>query len=133
MSSTDPIADMLTRIRNAIMARHDSVLIPASKAKISIANILKEEGFITDYEVVKGNTPQRVIKIQLKYTGKKEPILTGLKRVSKPGLRVYVSKGEIPRIYEGLGITIVSTPLGVMTGRQAWRKGVGGEILCYIW
>ncbi len=133
MSITDPIADMLTRIRNAIMARHDSVLIPASKTKISIANILKEEGFITDYEVVKGNTPQRVIKIQLKYTGKKEPILTGLKRVSKPGLRVYVSKGEIPRIYEGLGITILSTPLGVMTGKQAWRKGVGGEILCYIW
>ncbi len=133
MSITDPIADMLTRIRNAIMARHDSVLIPASKTKISIANILKEEGFITDYEVVKGNTPQRVIKIQLKYRGKKEPILTGLKRVSKPGLRVYVSKGEIPRIYEGLGITILSTPLGVMTGKQAWRKGVGGEILCYIW
>ncbi len=133
MSSTDPIADMLTRIRNAIMARHDSVLIPASKTKISIANILKEEGFITDYEVVKGNTPQRVIKIQLKYRGKKEPILTGLKRVSKPGLRVYVSKGEVPRIYEGLGITILSTPLGVMTGRQAWRKGVGGEVLCYIW
>jgi small subunit ribosomal protein S8 len=133
MSITDPIADMLTRIRNAIMARHDSVLIPASKAKISIANILKEEGFITDYEVVKGNTPQRVIKIQLKYTGKKEPVLTGLKRVSKPGLRVYVGKGEIPRIYEGLGITILSTPLGVMTGKQAWRKGVGGEILCYVW
>lgn len=133
MSITDPIADMLTRIRNGIMARHDSVLIPASKTKISIANILKEEGFITDYEVVKGNTPQRVIKIQLKYTGKKEPILTGLKRVSKPGLRVYVGKGEIPRIYEGLGITILSTPLGVMTGKQAWRKGVGGEILCYIW
>lgn len=133
MSVTDPIADMLTRIRNAIMARHDSVLIPASKTKISIAHILKEEGFITDYEVVKGDTPQRVIKIQLKYTGKKEPILTGLKRVSKPGLRVYVGKGEIPRIYEGLGITILSTPSGVMTGRQAWRKGVGGEILCYIW
>jgi small subunit ribosomal protein S8 len=133
MSITDPIADMLTRIRNAIMARHDSVLIPASKTKISIAHILKEEGFITDYEVVKGDTPQRVIKIQLKYTGKKEPILTGLKRVSKPGLRVYVGKGEIPRIYEGLGITILSTPSGVMTGRQAWRKGVGGEVLCYIW
>ncbi len=133
MSITDPIADMLTRIRNAIMARHDSLLIPASKTKISIADILKQEGFITDYEVVKGNTPQRVIKIQLKYTGKKEPVLTGLKRVSKPGLRIYVGKGEIPRIYEGLGITILSTPLGVMTGRQAWRKGVGGEVLCYIW
>jgi small subunit ribosomal protein S8 len=133
MSITDPIADMLTRIRNAIMARHDSVLIPASKTKISIAEILKEEGFITDYEVLKGDTPQRVIKMQLKYTAKKEPVLSGLKRVSKPGLRVYVSKGEIPRIYEGLGVTILSTPLGVMTGKQAWRKGVGGEILCYIW
>jgi len=133
MSTTDPIADMLTRIRNAIMARHDSLLVPASKTKISIANVLKEEGFITDYEVLKGDTPQRVIKIQLKYTGKKEPVLTGLKRVSKPGLRVYVNKGEIPRIYEGMGITILSTPLGVMTGRQAWRKSVGGEILCYIW
>ena len=134
MSITDPIADMLTRIRNAIMARHDSVLMPASKTKISIAKVLKEEGFITDYEVVKGDTPQRMIKIQLKYTmGRKEPVLSGLKRVSKPGLRVYVSKGEIPRIYEGLGITILSTPLGVMTGRQAWRQGVGGEILCYIW
>lgn len=133
MSVTDSIADMLTRIRNAIMVRHDSVLIPASKAKISIAQILKDEGFIADYEVLKGDTPQRVIKIYLKYTGRKEPVLAGLKRVSKPGLRVYVGRGEIPRVYEGLGIAILSTPLGVMTGKQAWRKGVGGEVLCYVW
>ena len=133
MSVTDPIADMLTRIRNAIMVRHDSVPIPASKTKISIAQILKDEGFIADYEVLKGDTPQRVIKIHLKYTGKKEPVLTGLKRVSKPGLRVYVGRGEIPRVYDGLGIAILSTPLGVMTGKQAWRKGVGGEVLCYVW
>ena len=133
MSVTDPIADMLTRIRNAIMVRHDSVPIPASKTKISIAQILKDEGFIADYEVLKGDTPQRVIKIHLKYTGKKEPVLTGIKRVSKPGLRVYVGRGEIPRVYDGLGIAILSTPLGVMTGKQAWRKGVGGEVLCYVW
>lgn len=133
MSVTDSIADMLTRIRNAIMVRHDSVLIPASKTKISIAQILKDEGFIADYEVLKGDTPQRVIKIYLKYTGRKEPVLAGLKRVSKPGLRVYVGRGEIPRVYEGLGIAILSTPLGVMTGKQAWRKGVGGEVLCYVW
>lgn len=133
MSTTDPIADMLTRIRNAIMARHESVLIPASKVKISIANILKNEGFITDYEVLKGDTPQRVLKIYLKYAGKNEPVLTGLKRVSKPGLRVYVKKGEIPRVYEGMGIAVLSTPLGVMTGKQAWHQGVGGEVLCYMW
>ncbi len=133
MSTTDPIADMLTRIRNAIMARHDFVLVPASKVKVSIAQILKEEGFISDYEMLKGNTPQQVIKIQLKYTGKKEPILTGLKRVSKPGLRVYVGRGEIPRVYQGVGVAILSTPSGIMTGKQAWRKGVGGEVLCYVW
>lgn len=133
MSTTDPIADMLTRIRNAVMARHDAVLIPASQTKVAIAKLLKEEGFITDYEVLKGNTPQRVLKIELKYTGKREPILTGLKRVSKPGLRVYVGRGEIPRVYQGLGVAILSTPLGIMTGKQAWRRGVGGEVLCYVW
>jgi len=129
---TDPIADMLTRIRNAILARHDSVLVPASRMKLSIAKILKEEGFISDYEVLKGK-PQRVIKIYLKYAEKKEPVLTGLKRVSKPGLRIYVQRAEIPRVYGGLGIAIVSTSKGVMTGHQAWRQKVGGELLCYIW
>jgi len=114
------------------MARHDSVLVPASRIKIVTAKILKEEGFIRDYGVIKV-TPQRVIKIYLSYTEKKEPVLTGLKRVSKPGLRVYVQKGEIPRVYGGLGITILSTSLGLMTGRQARREGVGGEVLCYAW
>lgn len=129
---TDPIADMLTRIRNAILARHDFVLVPASKMKLSIAKILKDEGFIRDYEVLKGK-PQRMLKIYLKYTEKREPILTGLKRVSKPGLRVYVQQTEIPRVYGGLGIAILSTPKGVMSGQQAWRQKVGGELLCYIW
>jgi len=129
---SDPIADMLTRIRNAIMARHDAVLIPASRMKLSIARILKDEGFISDYEVLKSK-PHRVIKIYLKYSGKNQPVLSGLERVSKPGLRVYVQQKEIPRVYGGLGIALVSTPRGVMTGQQAWRQGVGGELLCYVW
>ena len=129
---TDPIADMLTRIRNAILARHDFVLVPASKMKLSIAKILKDEGFVRDYEVLKGK-PQRMLKIYLKYTDKKEPMVTGLKRVSKPGLRVYVQQTEIPRVYGGLGIAILSTPKGVMTGQEAWRHKVGGELLCFVW
>ena len=132
MTVSDPIADMLTRIRNAIMARHDFVLVPASKMKLSIARILKEEGFITDYEVLRGK-PYRVIKIYLKYQDKNQPVLTGLERVSKPGLRVYTQRKEIPRVYGGLGIAILSTPTGVMTGHQAWRRGIGGELLCYVW
>lgn len=133
MSLTDPIADMLTRIRNAVMARHEFVLIPASKIKISIAKVLKEEGFVRDYEVLKGNTQQRVIKIHLSYSDKKQPLLNGLQRVSKPGLRVYCQKGQIPRVFGGLGIAILSTSKGVLTGQQAWKKGVGGEILCNVW
>jgi small subunit ribosomal protein S8 len=133
MSTTDPIADMLTRIRNAIMARHDFALIPTSRTKIAIAKLLKDEGFISDYEILKSDVPQQMLKIHIKYVGKKEPALKGLKRVSKPGLRVYVKRGETPWLYEGLGIAILSTPLGVMTGRQAWRKGIGGEVLCYVW
>jgi small subunit ribosomal protein S8 len=129
---TDPIADMLTRMRNAVMARHDFVLMPSSKIKLSLAKILREEGFIKDYEVVKGKQ-QRVIKVYLKYTDKNEPIITGLQRVSKPGLRVYVAKDEIPRVYGGLGMAILSTPKGVLTGKQAWREGVGGELLCLVW
>ena len=132
MTITDPIADMLTRIRNAIMVRHDSVLIPASKMKLGISRILKEEGYVGDYEVVRGK-PQRLIKIHLKYDNKNQPVLTGLERISKPGLRVYVQKKEIPRVYGGLGIAILSTPQGVMTGQKAWRQAVGGELLCYIW
>jgi len=128
---SDPIADMLTRIRNAIMVRHDSVLVPASRMKLSIAKILKEEGFISEYEVVRGK-PHRVIKIHLKYDDKNQPILSGLERVSKPGLRVYVGSKEIPRVHGGLAVAIVSTSKGVMTGRQAWHQGVGGELLCYV-
>jgi len=129
---SDPIADMLTRIRNAVMVRHDSVLIPSSKMKLSIARVLKEEGFIGDYEVLRGK-PHRVIKIYLKYSDKNQPILSGLERVSKPGLRVYTGGKEIPRVRGGLGIAVVSTSKGVMTGQQAWRQGVGGELLCYVW
>jgi small subunit ribosomal protein S8 len=99
---------------------------------LSIARILREEGFVNDYEVLRGK-PQRIIKIYLKYGDKKEPVLTGLKRVSKPGLRVYVQRTEIPRVYGGLGVAILSTPKGLMIGQQAWRQKVGGELLCYIW
>jgi len=132
MAVTDPIADMLTRIRNAIMARHDFVLVPASKTKLSIARILKEEGFIGEYEVLRGK-PHRVIKLYLKYDDNNKSLISGLERVSKPGLRVYVGQKEIPRVYGGLGLAILSTPKGVITGKQAWRQGVGGELLCYVW
>ena len=127
----DPIADMLTRIRNALLARHDNVTIPSSKMKLAIAKILKEEGFITDYSIVKGE-PQKMIKIVLKYVGS-QPVVAGLERVSKPGLRIYAGHGEIPRVFGGLGITILSTPKGVLTGRDAWKNNLGGEILCYVW
>ena len=133
MAVTDPIADMLTRIRNALVIRHDSVVIPASKMKESIAKILKEEGFIEDYEVTPGSTPQGVLKVFLHYRDKDNPAILGLKRVSRPGLRVYVRKGEIPRYYGGLGVSILSTSTGVMTGKNAWRENVGGELLCYVW
>jgi small subunit ribosomal protein S8 len=129
---SDPIADMLTRIRNATMARHDSVMVSSSKMKLAIAKILKEEGFIKDFEVVRGK-PQKTIKIHLRYQDRNQPVLTGLERISKPGLRIYVQKQEIPRVYGGLGVAIVSTPKGVMTGSKAWKEGIGGELLCYVW
>ncbi len=132
MTVSDPIADMLTRIRNAIMARHDSVLIPASRMKLDIARIIKNEGFINDYEVLRGK-PHRVIKIYLKYDDKNQPILSGLERISKPGLRMHVQRKEIPRVFGGLGIAILSTSKGMMTGQQAWRRRIGGELLCYVW
>ena len=131
MTISDPIADMLTRIRNAVMVRHDSVLVPASRMKLSIARILKEESFISDYEVLRGKT-HRIIKIHLKYDDKNQPIISGLERLSKPGLRVYVGTKEIPRVAGGLGVAIVSTSKGVMTGQQAWRQKIGGELLCYV-
>jgi small subunit ribosomal protein S8 len=132
MTVSDPIADMLTRIRNAIMAKHEQVLVPSSRLKLSIARILKEEGFITDYEVIR-EKPQRAIKVQLKYYDRNKPAINGMKRVSKPGLRVYVGGKEIPRVFSGLGIAIVSTSKGVRTGQQAWRQGIGGELLCFVW
>lgn len=131
MTVTDPIADMLTRIRNAIMAGHDSVLVPSSGVKLSIARILKEKGFVDDYENLEGK-PQRTIRLRLKYVDK-QPALLGLEKVSKPGLRVYVNRREVPRAYGGLGIAIVSTSQGVMTGQEAWRRHLGGEVLCYVW
>ena len=131
--TTDPIADMLTRIRNAVTVRHESVAIPASKMKVELARILREEGFIEGYEVLNSGSPQATVRIALHYRSRDEPAISGLKRMSKPGLRLYVGKGEIPRYYGGLGVTIMSTSEGVMTGRQAWRRGIGGELLCYVW
>ena len=133
MAVTDPIADMLTRIRNAVAVRHDNVTIPSSNIKVDLAKILKDEGFVKDYEVTPDSSPQDVIKISLHYRDKDVSAISGLKRVSRPGLRVYVRKGEIPRYYGGLGVAILSTSKGVMTGKQAWREKVGGEILCYVW
>ena len=132
MTISDPIADMLTRIRTAMMVKHDSVLIPSTRMKLSIARILKAEGFIDDYEVLRDKT-HRVIKIHLRYFDKNQSAVSGLERVSKPGLRVYVQQQEIPRVYGGLGIAILSTSKGVMVGQQAWRQGIGGELLCYVW
>ncbi len=129
---TDPIADMLTRIRNGLIARQDQVLVPASSIKVNIARILKEEGFIKDYEFVK-NDQNRTLRIWLRYTGKKQPVITGIKRVSKPGLRVYRKGSEMPRVLGGLGTAIVTTPNGVMTASAARRQNVGGEVLCYVW
>ena len=132
MNMTDPIADMLTRIRNAVTAKHENVNMPASKMKMAIADVLRGEGFISGYEVVEEGT-RKLMRLHLNYTGKKEPVLSGLQRVSKPGLRVYVQKREIPRVYGGLGVAILSTPQGVMTGQDAWRRHIGGEVLCYVW
>jgi small subunit ribosomal protein S8 len=131
MNMTDPIADMLTRIRNATMARHTRVLVPASNMKVAIAQILKEEGYVRDFDVVKDN-PQGTIRITLRYVDRR-PVLTQLKRVSKPGLRVYTRRDAIPRVRGGLGTAIISTPQGVMSGRQAYQQGLGGEVLCYVW
>ena len=129
---TDPIADMLTRIRNAVTVRHDQVNIPASNVKAAIATVLKDEGFIRDFETFEEG-PRQFLRLHLRYTEEREPLLNGLKRVSRPGLRVYVQKREIPRVYNGLGIAILSTPKGVMGGQQAWRQQTGGEVLCYVW
>ena len=132
MSVNDPIADMLTRIRNACMVRHTSVAMPSSKMKVAIAEILKREGFIRDFQIEEGQ-PFDTMQITLKYTSDRRPVITGLKRVSKPGLRIYTGRADIPRVRNGLGLSILSTPKGVMAGHEAWQEHVGGEVLCYIW
>ncbi len=132
MIITDQIADMLTRIRNAATVRHDTVEMPTSKIKIAILKILKEEGFIHDYEMVKGK-PGKIVRIKLKYGEDSRSIISGIERISKPGLRVYAQRNEIPRVYGGVGIAILSTPKGVITGQRARKEGVGGEVLCYVW
>ena len=132
MNMTDPIADMLTRLRNGSLARHQSVLIPTSGIKINLARILKDEGFVRDYDVPQ-ETGGRMFRIWLKYGPDKKPVLTGLKRVSKPGLRIYTKRNDIPLVLNGLGISIISTPQGVMTGREAWKQKLGGEVLCHVW
>lgn len=132
MVMTDPIADMLTRIRNANMVRHEKLEVPASKLKKEIADILKREGFIRDYEYIE-DSKQGVIRIFLKYGANNEKVITGLKRISKPGLRVYAKAGELPRVLNGLGIAVVSTSKGVLTDKEARQQAVGGEVLAYVW
>jgi small subunit ribosomal protein S8 len=132
MNVSDPIADMLTRVRNASRARHTEVIVPASRTKREIARILKEEGFIADVQEERAG-PSQMLRIELKYVDGKVPVVSGLKRISKPGLRVYAQKTDIPRVLGGLGIVIVSTSKGIMTGSQAKQAQLGGEILAYIW
>ena len=132
MQITDPIADMLTRIRNANSSKHESVNIPASKIRIEIAKILNDEGYINGYEVIEDKI-QGIIKIDLKYGPNKQQVITGLKRVSKPGLRVYASKENLPKVLKGLGIAIISTSIGIMTDKEARKLNVGGEVLAFVW
>ena len=132
MTMTDPIADMLTRIRNGSMVKHETVDIPASNLKKEIARILLEEGFIKGYDVIEDGK-QGLIRMQLKYGSNKEKVITGIKKISKPGLRVYAKKDEIPRVLGGLGIAIISTSKGIVTDKVARKEGVGGEVIAYIW
>jgi small subunit ribosomal protein S8 len=137
MSFSDPIADMLTRIRNGVMAGHSQVAIPSSKVKVEIAKILREEGFIENFEVADGERPGfKVLRIKIKYVGERRerrPVISGLERVSKPGRRIYTKRQDIPWVLSGIGVAILSTPKGVMTGQRARQLGVGGEILCKVW
>jgi small subunit ribosomal protein S8 len=133
MTMTDPIADMLARIRNAAQAYKEEVAVPASGVKEEIARVLREEGYVTSYRIDDSDAPKRRIVIEMKYGPERERIITGLRRVSKPGRRVFAGRGELPRVQGGLGVAIISTSKGVMTDRQASRQGVGGEVLCYVW
>ena len=132
MNLTDPVADMLTRIRNAINARHQKVDIPASKLKLEIARILKEEGYISNFKATEEES-HRILRVYLKYGNNNEAVISNVTRVSRPGCRVYVRRTEIPRVLGGLGINILTTPRGVMTGRQTRKQGLGGEVLCEVW
>lgn len=132
MSMSDPLADMLTRIRNAVMVKFENVEMPCSNTKIGIAKVLKEEGFISNYSVIEKG-PQGVLKIELKYGPKKEAVITGIKRISKPGLRRYAKVDEIPRVLNGLGISIVSTSKGIITDKTARALKTGGEVICEVW
>lgn len=132
MVMTDPIADMLTRIRNANSVYHDKVEIPASKIKQAIAELLKAEGFIKDFEIIKDDK-QGVLRASLKYGPNREKVITGIKRISKPGLRVYARKDQMPRVLGGIGVAIISTSKGIMTDKQARREGLGGEVLAFVW
>lgn len=129
---TDPISDMLTRMRNAILIKSEKVDIPASKMKVEIAKILKEEGFIKSYKIIK-DKKQGILRVTLKYTSENEPVVSGLKRISKPGRRVYVGKSEVPRVMGGVGIAIITTPKGILSDKGCRSEGVGGEVLCYVW
>ena len=132
MSMSDPLADMCTRIRNAVMAKHESVRVPASKVKRAIAEVLQSEGFIAGYSEEQDGS-RSYLRLRLNYVSDQQAAIGGIRRVSRPGLRVYVNKREIPRVYGGLGVAIMSTSSGVMTGQEAWRRNVGGEVLCYVW
>lgn len=132
MTMTDPIADMITRIRNANLVKHEAVDIPASNMKKHLANILLDEGFIKGYDIIEDGK-QGIIRVQMKYGPDKEKVITGLKKISKPGLRVYAKKDEVPKVLGGLGIAIISTSNGVITDKEARKLGVGGEVICYVW
>jgi len=129
---SDPIADMLTRIRNGLLVRHKQVVLPSSGVKVAVARILKEEGFIKDFEVTR-DVPQQQLRVVLKYDRNRKPVVTGLQRVSRPGRRVYVKRTDIPWVLSGLGIAVLSTPQGIMSDQRARRLGLGGEVLCYVW
>jgi small subunit ribosomal protein S8 len=132
MSMSDPLADMCTRIRNAVNARHETVRVPASNVKQAVADVLQREGYIAGY-TAETEGARRYLRLKLNYKTDRKAALAGIRRVSRPGLRVYVNKGEIPRVYGGLGVAIMSTSRGVMSGQEAWRAKVGGEVICYVW
>lgn len=132
MNISDPIADMLTRIRNGIQARHTQVEMPSSKIKVGIAEILKNEGYVKDYEVTK-DIPQPTLRVSLKYTTERQPVVSSIKRLSRPGLRRYAKRSDIPVVLGGMGLVILSTPQGLMSGREAHKRNLGGELICEVW